>query len=212
MNKTIYLKNKQVLRVEFVDKVKDFVNDEYTYLVEEYLCGEGNGWIYDLILAECDFAYWRIDDDGKCNVNHIDLIEISNKYKPICYVNKIYLDNKLIFDMKDYELKPFLWYDKEEDDYYTSTYLCPKDGIKLLEGINFDLSYLKTNGSIFDKDAIFDKFKEIADKEYDGHFTLLKFTTNWICSFGTITDFMEIQNMSVGSTMEEAILNAIDNR
>lgn len=212
MSKIVHIKKKQLLRVEFVERVKGAVNDEYTYLIEEYLCGEGNGWVYDLMLSDCDFAYWRIDNEGKCNVDHIDLVELSNNYKPICYVNKIYLDDKLIFNMKDYELKPFLWYDKEDDDYYTDTYLCPKDGLELCKGVNFNLSKAESEGAIFDKDGIFNKFKEIANKEYDGHFTLLKFTTNWRCSFGTVSDFMEIQSMCCGDTMEEAILKAIDSR
>lgn len=34
--------------------------------------------------------------------------------------------------------------------------------------------------------TILQKLIEIANKEYDGHFTLMKFTTDWRCCFGTI--------------------------
>ncbi len=32
------------------------------------------------------------------------------------------------------------------------------------------------------------KLIDIANKEYDGHFTLMKFTTDWGCCFGTLDD------------------------
>ena len=47
-----------------------------------------------------------------------------------------------------------------------------------------------------------------ANKYHDGHFTLLKFTTNWRCQFGTCEC---IKYMPVGDTMVEAIAAAIEN-
>lgn len=54
---------------------------------------------------------------------------------------------------------------------------------------------------------------EIANKEYDGHFTLLKFTTDWGCCFGTIDDLhVTSYKMAHGKTMNEAIRICIINR
>lgn len=55
------------------------------------------------------------------------------------------------------------------------------------------------------------KCVEIADKYYDGHFTLLKFTTNWRFCFGTVLDVsnMVTSFMAYGETADEAIENAI---
>ena len=63
--------------------------------------------------------------------------------------------------------------------------------------------------------VIMDKLQElveIANKEYDGHFTLFKFTTDWACCFGTIDDRMKSYYMAHGNTMEEAIDNCIKDR
>ena len=50
------------------------------------------------------------------------------------------------------------------------------------------------------------KLINIANKEYDGHFTLMKFTTDWGCCFGTLDDTrMTSYKMSHGKTMSEAI-------
>lgn len=57
------------------------------------------------------------------------------------------------------------------------------------------------------------KLIEIANKEYDGHFTLLKFTTNWRCCFGTVDDVQGLSSyMSHGETLEEAVEACIVNR
>lgn len=53
---------------------------------------------------------------------------------------------------------------------------------------------------------------EIANKEYDGHFTIFKFTCDWRCCFGTIDDNMKSYYMAYGETMEEAIENCIKNK
>lgn len=57
------------------------------------------------------------------------------------------------------------------------------------------------------------KLVDIANKEYDGHFTLMKFTTDWGCCFGTLDDtHMTSYKMSHGNTMNEAIKKCITNR
>lgn len=57
------------------------------------------------------------------------------------------------------------------------------------------------------------KLIDIADKEYDGHFTLMKFTTDWGCCFGTLDDTrMTSYKMAHGNTMSEAIKRCIANR
>lgn len=61
--------------------------------------------------------------------------------------------------------------------------------------------------------TILQKLIEIANKEYDGHFTLMKFTTDWGCCFGTLDDTcMTSYKMSHGKTMCEAIRRCIANR
>jgi hypothetical protein len=57
-----------------------------------------------------------------------------------------------------------------------------------------------------------EQITKIANEKYDGHFTLLKFTTNWRCCFGTPYDIMVTnRHMAEGKTMEEAINNCIEN-
>lgn len=54
--------------------------------------------------------------------------------------------------------------------------------------------------------GMLEKLIELATAEYDGHFSLLKFSSNWSCCFGTITDgYEDIEQMSVRKTMDEAI-------
>ncbi len=57
------------------------------------------------------------------------------------------------------------------------------------------------------------KLIDIANREYDGHFTLMKFTTDWGCCFGTLDNtLMSSYKMSHGKTMSEAIKKCIANR
>ena len=56
-----------------------------------------------------------------------------------------------------------------------------------------------------------DKLIQLAKEKYDGHFTLMKFTTNWRCCFGTPFDTMySVKYMAEGKTMGIAIKNCID--
>ena len=64
---------------------------------------------------------------------------------------------------------------------------------------------------------IWDKCVEHANKYYDGHLTLLKFTTNWRFCFGTFhpADYKEgyqlIELMAVGKSAEEAMCEGLRN-
>ena len=50
----------------------------------------------------------------------------------------------------------------------------------------------------------------IANKYFDGHFTIMGFTTNYRISFGSQPDSrVLIRNMSDGNTLVEALLKAI---
>lgn len=51
--------------------------------------------------------------------------------------------------------------------------------------------------------------RNYANKFSDGHFTLMKFTTNWRCCFRTINLREEIENMPSGKKASDAIFNAI---
>lgn len=46
----------------------------------------------------------------------------------------------------------------------------------------------------------------IADKYYDGHLTIMKFTTNWRIKFGTPNGRDEIAEMVEGKTFEEVYM------
>lgn len=64
------------------------------------------------------------------------------------------------------------------------------------------------------KERLFQTLIDIANSEYDGHFTLMKFTTNWRCCFGTVEEYdrldnPQIEQMAKGKTMEIAIRNCI---
>lgn len=48
-----------------------------------------------------------------------------------------------------------------------------------------------------------------AEKNSDGHFTLCRFTTNWRAGFFTPETRYEIEWLTEGKTMDEAIENAI---
>jgi hypothetical protein len=50
----------------------------------------------------------------------------------------------------------------------------------------------------------------IADKHYDGHLTIMKFTTNWRIGFTTPNTRDEISAFSHGKTLDEAAFRAIE--
>ena len=57
-----------------------------------------------------------------------------------------------------------------------------------------------------------EKVKEIADKEFDGHFTLMKFTTNWGFVFGTVEKRKDVDYSIKGETLDEVLDKAIENK
>lgn len=46
---------------------------------------------------------------------------------------------------------------------------------------------------------------ELANKKSDGHFTIMRFTTNWRVSLSTPNDREDIGKMYAGSTLEESL-------
>lgn len=57
-----------------------------------------------------------------------------------------------------------------------------------------------------------EKLIEIANKEYGGNFTLIKFKSNWRCCFGVINDTeLGVNLMAEGKTLDDAIENCIKN-
>lgn len=57
------------------------------------------------------------------------------------------------------------------------------------------------------------KLIRIANKEYDGHFTLMKFTTDWGCCFGTLLEPLVCSHkMAHGHTMNIAIEKCIESK
>lgn len=57
---------------------------------------------------------------------------------------------------------------------------------------------------------LLDQVIEYANKHYDGHFTLMKFTGNWRACYGTPNDFDEINLMLEGKTQQEVLKKLID--
>lgn len=61
-------------------------------------------------------------------------------------------------------------------------------------------------------DEEFELFKalvEMADNKFDGHLTVMKFTTNWRVSFLTPGDRDDISDMHEGKTLGEAARKAL---
>jgi hypothetical protein len=56
---------------------------------------------------------------------------------------------------------------------------------------------------------LLDFMTEFAAKHSDGHFTIMKFTTNWRVSFGTPNEREDISEMAVAKTMEDAVRMAV---
>lgn len=56
------------------------------------------------------------------------------------------------------------------------------------------------------------KVIEIADKEFDGHFTLMKFTTNWRLTFGTVENREDINASECAETLDEVLDKAIKSK
>jgi hypothetical protein len=59
-------------------------------------------------------------------------------------------------------------------------------------------------------ETIFEKCVKIANKKFDGHMTLYKFTTNWKFCFGTPNDLFNIEeNIYTAKTANTAMKKAL---
>lgn len=58
---------------------------------------------------------------------------------------------------------------------------------------------------------LFEKLEAIATLYFDGHYAIIKYTTNYIVTFANITwlEYEDYQNLPHGTTLEEAIRNCI---
>ena len=57
--------------------------------------------------------------------------------------------------------------------------------------------------------ALLSDLNDIANQHFDGHLTVLKFTTNWRVGFGTPEYRDDIEAMSEGKTFREAAGKAL---
>ena len=53
------------------------------------------------------------------------------------------------------------------------------------------------------------RLEAAADALFDGHVTIMRFTTNWRVGFHTPFDYFDIQTMAVGRTFAEAARRAL---
>jgi hypothetical protein len=60
-----------------------------------------------------------------------------------------------------------------------------------------------------DVEHLLKELERVAVERYDGHFAIMRFTTNWRVCFTTPEGWDEIQNMAVGKTLAEAISAAL---
>ena len=85
------------------------------------------------------------------------------------------------------------------------------------EPIKREVKEIKYSSTQFNDESIliFQLMELIANKHYDGHYTIMKFTTNYRFCFGTLhikndTEYrVAISLMAEGKTLDEAILKAI---
>lgn len=57
--------------------------------------------------------------------------------------------------------------------------------------------------------AVWERLVEVANRDFDEHLTVLKFTTNWRVGFVTPPDRDHIEEMAVGPTFAEAAYVAL---
>lgn len=60
-------------------------------------------------------------------------------------------------------------------------------------------------------DKLLEQLENYANKYYDGHYTILKFTTNWKVGFGTVNERDQIDKLEGFKTLKEAIVNCLLN-
>lgn len=59
-------------------------------------------------------------------------------------------------------------------------------------------------------DELMSTISSIATLRYDGHFTILKFTTHYKGGFGTITEREDIENLCGYKSFEQLLINMIN--
>lgn len=203
--------NVVLLEEKKVEDMEFFHQRQYTRLIEHHVTGEANGWTYSLSLEDYYFRFWKPLGDDMFEVDYIELAAIDNKGYVKEYVESIVIDGKEVFNMNDYQFKTFLRYDEEDNDYYLCDFLAPKEPLSAFPNETQDVvSKLREAGCLVDTDEIMKHALKIANEHYDGHFTLMKFTTDWKCSFRTPGDWFDIQEMHTGKTQDHAMLLAID--
>lgn len=63
---------------------------------------------------------------------------------------------------------------------------------------------------IFDDTEMLIKLQNVARRDYDGHLTILRFTTNWRVGFVTPNSREDVQELAEGATFAEAASKALD--
>lgn len=58
---------------------------------------------------------------------------------------------------------------------------------------------------------LLDQLENRAEKYHDGHYTILKFKTNWKCAFGTVIDREQIESLEGFKTLKEAVIDCLFN-
>ena len=52
-------------------------------------------------------------------------------------------------------------------------------------------------------------FEAVADFWFDGHFTLMRFTTGYRACFGTVNDYEQIKDMIQGTDLQDVLFRVI---
>ncbi len=60
-------------------------------------------------------------------------------------------------------------------------------------------------------DKLLEQLEQRAIRDYDGHYTILRFTTNWKVAFGTVNEYEDISEIEGYKTLKEAIVNCLLN-
>jgi hypothetical protein len=60
--------------------------------------------------------------------------------------------------------------------------------------------------------SLIEKIEQIAKEEYDGHYTIYSFTTNYKVLFGTVNESIEVNNLEGFPTLEAALINAVEEK
>lgn len=71
---------------------------------------------------------------------------------------------------------------------------------------------IKLGGIRMNTQEKLDVVTKIANEEFDGHFSLMKFTTNWGFTFGTVADREDIDYAVKGKTLDEVLDKAIESK